>query len=60
MNHIFVTVVNDLMQKVMNFSDVPIVSVKGSYYRIYFWYVSKDDAINVMKISNLNKKSGSI
>ena len=60
MNHIFVTVVNDLMQKVMNFSDVPIVSVKGSYYRIYFWYVSKDDAINVMKTSNLNEKSGSI
>ena len=49
-------VVNDLMQNVMNFNDVAIVSVKGSNYRIYFWYMSKDDAINIMKTSNLNEK----
>ena len=53
-------VVNDLMQNVMNFNDVAIVSVKGSNYRIYFWYMSKDDAINIMKTSNLNEKSRSI
>ena len=29
------------MQKVMNYNDVAIVSVKGSDYRIHFWYVSK-------------------
>ena len=40
----------------MNFNDVAIVSVKGSDYRIHFWYMSKDDAINIMKNSNLNKK----
>ena len=47
-----------LMQKTMNFSDVAIVSVKGSDYRIHFWYMSKNDTINIIKNSNLNEKSG--
>ena len=51
---------HDLMQKAMNFNDVAIVSVKGSDYRIHFWYASKNDAINIMKNSNLNEKSGSL
>ena len=42
----------------MNFNDVDIFSVKGIEYRILFWYMSKDDAINIMKNSNLNEKSG--
>ena len=50
---------HDLMQKAMNFNDVAIVSIKGNDYRIHFWYISKDDAINIMKNSNL-KKSGSL
>ena len=44
----------------MNFNDVAIVSFKGSDYRIHFWYISKNDAINMMKSSNLNEKSGSL
>ena len=44
------------MQKAMNLNDV-IVFVMGSDYRIHFCYMSKDDAINVMKNSNLNEKS---
>ena len=48
---------HDLMQKAMNFNDVAIVSVKGSDYRIHFWYMGKDDAINIMKNSHLNEKS---
>ena len=44
------------MQKAMNFNDVAIVSIKGSDYRIHFWYMSKNNAINIMKNSNLNKK----
>ena len=51
---------HDLMQKAMSFNDVAIVSVKGSDYRIHFWYMSKNDAINIMKNSNLNEKSGSL
>ena len=44
----------------MNFNDIGIVSVKGSEYRIHFWYRSKNDPINVMKNSSLNEKSGSL
>ena len=43
---------HNLMQKAMNFNDVAIVSIKGSYYRIHFWYRSKDDAINIMKVKD--------
>ena len=50
----------DLMQKTINFIDAAIVSVKGSDYRIYFWYLSKDDAINIMQNSDLNEKNGLI
>ena len=35
---------HDLMQKAMGFNDVAIVYVKGSVYRIYFEYMSKDNA----------------
>ena len=48
---------HDLMQKAINFNDVAIVSVKGSDYRIHFWYMSKHNAISIMKNSDLNKKS---
>ena len=44
------------MQKAMRFNDVAIVSVKRNDYRIHFWYISKDDAINIIKNSNLNEK----
>ena len=48
------------MQKAINFNDVAIVSVKGSYYKIHFWYMTKNDVINIMKHLNLNEKSGSL
>ena len=47
---------HDLMQKAMSFNNVAIVYVKGSAYRIHFWYMSKDDAINIMNGSNLADK----
>ena len=47
----------DSMQKAMNFDDVAIVSVKRSDYWIQFWYMSKNNAINIMNNSNLNEKS---
>ena len=49
---------HDLMQKAMSFNNVAIVYVKGSAYRINFWYMSKDDAINIMNGSNLIDKMG--
>ena len=49
---------HDLTQKAMSFNNVDIVYVKGHAYRIHFWYMSKDDAINIMNGSNLIDKSG--
>ena len=46
----------DLMQKTMSFNNIAIVYVKGSAYRIHFWYMSKNDAINIMNGSNLVDK----
>ena len=40
----------------MNFNDAGILSVKESDNRIHLWHMSKDDAINIMKNSNLNEK----
>ena len=45
------------MKKAMKFFDIAIFSVKGRDYKIHFWYMSKDDAISIMKNSDLNKKS---
>ena len=53
-------VCHDLMQKAISFSDVASVFVKENDYRIHFWYMSKNDAINVIKNSNLNEKGGSL
>ena len=47
---------HSLMQKAFSFNDVAIVYVKGSAYRIPFWYMSKDDVINIMNTSNLIDK----
>ena len=46
------------MQKIMNFNDVTIVSIKGNDYRIHFWYMSKDEAVSMMNNSSLNEKTG--
>ena len=40
MNHIFAMVVMVYWKKAMNFNDVALASVKGSDYRINFWYMS--------------------
>ena len=45
-----------LVQKAMNFNDITIFSIKGSDYKIRFWYMSKDDAISIMKNSDLKKR----
>ena len=39
---------HDLMQEAMKFT---IVSVKRKDSKIHFWYISKGDAINIMKNS---------
>ena len=42
----------------MSFNNIATAYVKGSAYRIHFWYMSKDDAINIMNGSNLDDKRG--
>ena len=46
------------MQKGISFNNIAIAYVNGSAYRIHFWYMSKDDAINIMNNSNLVDKKG--
>ena len=35
----------------MSFTEIKIAFVKAKMYRIYFWCVTKDDAVNMMKKS---------
>lgn len=42
-------------QKAISANDVTTVSVKGNNYRIYFWYMSKVKAINLLNNANLKK-----
>ena len=51
-------VCHDLMQKAMSFNNIAIVYVKENAYRINFWYMSKDDAINIINGSILHDKWG--
>ena len=48
----------NLMQKAMSFNNVAFAYVKGSAYIIHFWYMSRDDTINIMNGSNLVDKRG--
>ena len=48
------------MRKAVSFNNVAIVYIKRNNYRIHFWYVSKDDAINIMNGSNLVDKRGAL
>ena len=42
----------------MSVHNIATVYVEGNGYRIHFWYMSKDDAINIMNGSNLADKRG--
>ena len=51
---------HNLMQKAMGINNVAIVYVKRNAYRIHFWCISKDDAINIMNGYNLTDKKGAL
>ena len=46
---------HNLMQKAINFNDVAIVSIKGNDYRVYFWYMSKNNVVSIMNNYNFKK-----
>ena len=41
---------HDLMQKTVSFNNFAVVFAKGSNYRIHFYFISKNDAINLLNI----------
>ena len=49
---------HDLMQEAISFNNIAIVYIEGNAYRINFWYISKDDTINIMNVPNLVDKRG--
>ena len=51
---------HDLMQKAMSFNNVAIVYIKGNAYKINFWYMCKDDAINIINGFKLADKKGAL
>ena len=44
---------HDMSMKAISINNLAIVYSKGNAYRIHFWNMSKDDAINIMHSSNL-------
>ena len=46
---------HNLMQKAISFNDVAIVSVKQNDYRIYFLHISKYEAINLLRNTDLTR-----
>lgn len=44
----------------MSFTAVAVVTVKENNCRIYFWGISKNEAMNRMKNANLSEKSGQL
>ena len=46
------------MQKATSFNNIAIAYIKGNAYRLHFWYMSKDHAINIFNGSNLVDKRG--
>ena len=51
---------HDLIQKAMGFNNIAIVYIEKNAYTIHFWYMSKDDAINIMTSPNLVDKRGAL
>ena len=44
----------------MNLSDIAILNIKGSDYRIIISLISKNEAINLMQNTDLTEKSGTV
>ena len=49
---------HDLIQKPITFNNIAIAFVKGRANRIHFWYMSKDNEINIINGSNLVDQRG--
>ena len=47
----------DLIKKIMSFKDVVIVTVKGNYCRIHSLYMTKNEAMDLLRNADLTGKS---
>ena len=48
---------HELVLKSMNFDDLFVITFKGNDYTIHFLYMSKDEAINLLRNADLTEKS---
>ena len=46
------------MRKAMSFNNASVVYVEENADKIHFWYMSENDAINIINSSNLADKRG--
>ena len=51
---------HDLTERTLSFNDVAIVSVKDNDYRIHFWYMGRNKAVNLLRNANLTEESGTL
>lgn len=51
---------HDMTLKLMNFDSFAIVTVWKNDYRILFWFMCKDEAVNKLNNTNLSEKSGQL
>ena len=49
---------HNMSMKTISINNLSIVYSKGNAYRIHFWNMSKDDAINIIHKTNLIDKKG--
>ena len=48
---------HDMTQKSTNLNDFATVTVKGSDYKVNFWFMAKSEAVDRMKNAYLSKKN---
>lgn len=45
-----------MTQKAMTFNVVPVVTIRKSDYRIHFWFMTKSEAVYIIKHDDLSEK----
>ena len=48
---------NDMTEKSMSFINIAVISVRGIHYKAHIWFMTKREAVNKMKNTDLREKS---
>ena len=51
---------HNLIQKATSFNDLGMSCVKRSNFAIHFWYITKDEAMNLLRNADFTEKSGTL